>query len=383
MESTKNRKKGLLSIVALIVCLAMLTVGTFAWFTDTATVKGNKVYAGNLYVDVVAKGAKIAAALDPEYKEDDSVENHKFENVKAENSAAFDKPVKSGSETENDYFIVTDKTVPLIKLENVEPGSTWPVDIDVKNSGDLAISYSAGFSIDTGMSKTGLETLEEQYSDKTDPEYSFRKAKLGAKQKNSAGADIGKKLEEVLEVYAVTKAEYEKSNKENAAEGKSMDLLKEDVVDPATGEVTKKANYIGTVDQIIKCNDAAYMAGLTDATKKAELLAVAARLAANASGYCVPTDVAKDPDWSGSVPVYNTAGGLVETKTGVSDIGTAYYAIHMPTTVDDLYQNASITLNVGVTATQVEFETDGTNVMIYDNTDARQPAAEPDPTPAP
>ena len=382
MESTKNRKKGLLSIVALIVCLAMLTVGTYAWFTDTATVKGNKVMAGNLYVDVVAKKSKIVEA---EGWESTEVASKWTELVSNQSLKTVDgKSGDDSSVTDDTYIILTDKTVPLIKLTDVEPGSTWPVSIDVKNSGDLAISYSAGFSIDSGASKTGLETLNAQKAagEIADPEYSFRLGKLSAKQKNSSGADIGKKLEEVLEVYAVTKTEYDKSYG-SASEGKSMELLKEDVVDSTSGTVTKKANYIGTVDQIIKCNDAAYMAALTDATKKAELLKVAERLAANASGYCVPTEVANASGWTGVVPIFNTAGTQTDTKTDITDIGTAYYAIHMPGTVDNLYQNASIILNVGVTATQVEFETDGTNVMIYDNKDARQPVAEPAPTPAP
>ncbi len=49
--NSKNTKRALLtSVLALVVCLAMLVGSTFAWFTDTATTGVNKIVSGNLKV---------------------------------------------------------------------------------------------------------------------------------------------------------------------------------------------------------------------------------------------------------------------------------------------------------------------------------------------
>lgn len=51
---TKTTRKALLSsVVALLVCLAMLVGTTFAWFTDTASTAVNTVKSGTLKVDIV------------------------------------------------------------------------------------------------------------------------------------------------------------------------------------------------------------------------------------------------------------------------------------------------------------------------------------------
>ncbi len=54
--NSKNTKRALLtSVLAMVVCLAMLIGSTFAWFTDTATTGVNKIVSGNLAVDIVSK----------------------------------------------------------------------------------------------------------------------------------------------------------------------------------------------------------------------------------------------------------------------------------------------------------------------------------------
>ena len=51
MTQSKNTKRALLSsILALIVCAAMLVGLTFAWFTDGVSTGSNKIVAGNLDV---------------------------------------------------------------------------------------------------------------------------------------------------------------------------------------------------------------------------------------------------------------------------------------------------------------------------------------------
>ena len=51
MTSSKSTKRALLtSVLALLMCVAMLIGTTFAWFTDTASTAVNKIQAGNLDV---------------------------------------------------------------------------------------------------------------------------------------------------------------------------------------------------------------------------------------------------------------------------------------------------------------------------------------------
>ena len=57
MTSSKSTKRALLtSVLALLMCVAMLIGTTFAWFTDTASTGVNKIVSGNLKVDII--GAK-------------------------------------------------------------------------------------------------------------------------------------------------------------------------------------------------------------------------------------------------------------------------------------------------------------------------------------
>ena len=50
MTNRKSTKRALLgSVVAMVLCLAMLVGATFAWFTDTASTGVNKIQAGNLW----------------------------------------------------------------------------------------------------------------------------------------------------------------------------------------------------------------------------------------------------------------------------------------------------------------------------------------------
>ena len=64
MTNSKMTKRALLtSIMALMLCFAMLTGTTFAWFTDQETSANNKIIAGNLDVELYHQGADDAAAI--------------------------------------------------------------------------------------------------------------------------------------------------------------------------------------------------------------------------------------------------------------------------------------------------------------------------------
>ena len=53
MTNRKSTKRALLgSVMAMVLCLAMLVGATFAWFTDTASTGVNKIQAGNLDIEL-------------------------------------------------------------------------------------------------------------------------------------------------------------------------------------------------------------------------------------------------------------------------------------------------------------------------------------------
>ena len=54
MNNTRTTKRALLSsVMAVLICVAMLIGTTFAWFTDTASTGVNKIVSGNLKVDII------------------------------------------------------------------------------------------------------------------------------------------------------------------------------------------------------------------------------------------------------------------------------------------------------------------------------------------
>ena len=56
MTNSKTTKRALLtSVLALLMCVAMLIGTTFAWFTDTASTGVNKIQAGNLNIELQMK----------------------------------------------------------------------------------------------------------------------------------------------------------------------------------------------------------------------------------------------------------------------------------------------------------------------------------------
>lgn len=56
MNNTKTTKRALLSsVMAIVLCLAMLIGTTFAWFTDSASTAVNKIQAGNLEIELQMK----------------------------------------------------------------------------------------------------------------------------------------------------------------------------------------------------------------------------------------------------------------------------------------------------------------------------------------
>ena len=139
MTNRKSTKRALLgSVVAMVLCLAMLVGATFAWFTDTASTGVNKIQAGNLDVAL-------------EYSTDFKTWNKVTDTTK----------------------LFEDSTV-------WEPGRTEVVYLRVKNAGTLALKYTVGmYNINEGK---GKNVAGEYY-------YLSDYVKLGAVETTAAYAD--------------------------------------------------------------------------------------------------------------------------------------------------------------------------------------------------
>ena len=139
MTNRKSTKRALLgSVMAMVLCLAMLVGATFAWFTDTASTGVNKIQAGNLDVQLM-------------YSTDFETWNKVTDTTK----------------------LFEDSTV-------WEPGRTEVVYLRVKNAGTLALKYTVGmYNINEGK---GKNVAGEYY-------YLSNYVKLGAVETTAAYAD--------------------------------------------------------------------------------------------------------------------------------------------------------------------------------------------------
>ena len=103
--NSKNTKRALLtSVLAMVVCLAMLIGSTFAWFTDTATTGVNKIVSGNLDVKLM-----------------------------------YSKDGVQWAEANKDTPLFDDNAL-------WEPGYTQYVYLKIVNNGSLALKYSTEFA---------------------------------------------------------------------------------------------------------------------------------------------------------------------------------------------------------------------------------------------
>ena len=101
MSSTTSTKRALLfSVMAMLLCVAMLIGTTFAWFTDSVTASGNKIQSGTLNIDLL---------------------------------------VKKG---EDGYQSVKDSQAAIFNYDKWEPGYTEVRNVMVKTTGNLALKYT-------------------------------------------------------------------------------------------------------------------------------------------------------------------------------------------------------------------------------------------------
>ena len=143
MTNRKSTKRALLgSVMAMVLCLAMLVGATFAWFTDTASAGVNKIQAGNLDVVLEMQNA------DGKWV---SAEGKTLDFVKA-----------AGAENEAILW---------------EPGCTYTLpELRVVNNGNLALKYKVAITGINGSAKLN-EAIEWTIGD----------VAMGAEQHLAAG----------------------------------------------------------------------------------------------------------------------------------------------------------------------------------------------------
>ena len=144
MTNRKSTKRALLgSVMAMVLCLAMLVGATFAWFTDTASTGVNKIQAGNLDVQLVDENGN-------------SLEGKTLEFKKAANAA------------EGEAVLW-------------EPGCTYELPaVYVKNNGKLALKYKVAITGINGIN--GSAKLNEVI------DWTINDADLSADHSLAAGA---------------------------------------------------------------------------------------------------------------------------------------------------------------------------------------------------
>ena len=127
MNNTKTTKRALLSsVMAMLICVAMLIGTTFAWFTDSASTAVNKIQAGTLDVQLLM------------YNGTDYVD------ISDDTRAIFG----TGS-------IAKDNNAETLW----EPGKTQVAYLAIKNNGNLALKYKVALDVDN-VSKNLYEVME-------------------------------------------------------------------------------------------------------------------------------------------------------------------------------------------------------------------------------
>ena len=117
MTEQKSTKRALLSsVLAMLLCVAMLIGATFAWFTDTASTAVNKIQSGNLDVQLF-------------YADNATGENANWTEVTADTKLNFLQKQADGSVKQGTDILW-------------EPGCTYSLPaLKVVNNGNLALKY--------------------------------------------------------------------------------------------------------------------------------------------------------------------------------------------------------------------------------------------------
>ncbi len=146
-----TKRKLLTSAIALLACVALLTIGTFAWFTDKAKNEDNYIKAGTLSASFYA-GNSSAVITTPASNE---ITSGAFP-VAADQPSAF---MNLKGNTSSKIFNFT----------NWEPGKSETKYLLVKNEGSLPLKYRVYFDGEHGSQLATLLkfTLAKQLASST------------------------------------------------------------------------------------------------------------------------------------------------------------------------------------------------------------------------
>ena len=117
MKKNKTTKRALLSsVIALMICLAMLMGTTYAWFTDSAASSGNVIKSGTLNIDLLVKGGETGYT---------------------------------------DYTSIKASSAPVFNYQLWEPGYTDWANVKVTTTGNLALKYTMRIVANGTVSELG------------------------------------------------------------------------------------------------------------------------------------------------------------------------------------------------------------------------------------
>ncbi len=344
-DSLKHREL-IKSLVISFVALFLLAGATYAWFSDEALTKGSSISAGFMGAELLIDEDLLQKYME-ENKPDDftgTLDEYATDVLKL---TKYERKLE-GTEASETYYDITNKDLKVITLKSVEPGQVYPVTFYVANIGELAFTYSAGFNVAEGDSLTGTQRLtkeagEGKYGDveaeayKNNSDYQMKLKVIFSEQwipdpdpeaGEGAYIDNGGHLEDVLKVYI----------------GKDRSDIKDE-------------NYVGTIKDIMNKAEGEE-ASPSDAAYTGYLLPKS--VVTNSGGKIEPQNLTI------VYPADETHPEKTIEITGASELGKLNFLIVAPDNMDNRYQYASISLSLGAYATQVEYEEDGTQSIIYD-----------------
>ena len=182
-NTKKTKRRAYESLLLLLLTISLFITATFAWFTDSAFSKGNKVFAGNLYVDIIASEEELVERYNIENLDDIiKTKDHttidvifEYANLGYERYTRTYPDPENPNETLTDYYyIITGTDASSVNLYNFEPGQVKKINVKYLNKGDLAFRAAGAIKIEYDevnneyKSYTGLETLNQQYKGDSD-----------------------------------------------------------------------------------------------------------------------------------------------------------------------------------------------------------------------
>jgi len=320
MKRTVTKRSLLTSVMSLFLCFAMLLGTTYAWFTDTASSKGNKVQAGTLDVELLMW------------------DGSKYVNISTSEDPIFDSAANANNSTKTLW----------------EPGKTQVAYLAIANEGNLDLKYSVALNV-TNITKNLNEVME--YTITPD-------AKDGA----AVAWDANAAQQVVAGIQTVTASDTTLQAKENGVNihyfALSIHMMEEAGNEYKGGEITFDLNVLATQ---VNTEEDAYG---PDYDKDALIISPVISLPAAVTE---PLTVAS----TGGVKVTLSEAALNEMKNeGVTEISVTHSAPKAEsngTLVFDTFevvdQNGNAVEVDGTVTLPVDTIADGTLVAVYHDDD--------------